>query len=314
MTTKKLTRRQARWAEFLSQYDFKVAYRLGAANGKADALTRREARIREAEDPHLYQTVLPRDKISDDVAEELELAALMASIPLTDRILVDNDNSLVTRAIREAMKTTPRPRSHEGYQLDRCSENEQGALLYDAKIIVPTQELQVELIKAIHEGREVGHGGAKATQSAISQRFFIPGATKLVEQFVRNCHTCRRSKPPTRKPAGLLRPLPIPQQPWLDIAMDFVTGLPLSHGCNAVLNVIDRLSKERHFIPLLIDKESKGATAEATAELLYKNVWKYHGFLETITSNRGTQFTSAVWQQLCHLTGTQAKLSTSFHP
>ena len=41
MTTKKLTRRQARWVEFLVGYNFQVIYRPGKQNDKADALTRR---------------------------------------------------------------------------------------------------------------------------------------------------------------------------------------------------------------------------------------------------------------------------------
>ena len=41
MTTKKLTRRQARWAEFLSEFNFVITYRTGKQNEKADALTRR---------------------------------------------------------------------------------------------------------------------------------------------------------------------------------------------------------------------------------------------------------------------------------
>jgi hypothetical protein len=41
-STKSLTRRQARWAEFLSEFDFIVNYRPGEKNGKPDALSRRE--------------------------------------------------------------------------------------------------------------------------------------------------------------------------------------------------------------------------------------------------------------------------------
>ena len=40
MHTKELTRRQARWAEKLADYNFKIMYRSGKSNGKADALTR----------------------------------------------------------------------------------------------------------------------------------------------------------------------------------------------------------------------------------------------------------------------------------
>ena len=41
MTTKKLRRRQARWAEFLSGFNFVISYTPGKENQKADSLTRR---------------------------------------------------------------------------------------------------------------------------------------------------------------------------------------------------------------------------------------------------------------------------------
>ena len=40
-TTKLLNRRQERWAEILGEFNFKIIYRPGERNGKADALSRR---------------------------------------------------------------------------------------------------------------------------------------------------------------------------------------------------------------------------------------------------------------------------------
>jgi hypothetical protein len=40
-TTKLLNRRQARWSQFLSQFNFQIVYRPGKSGGKPDALTRR---------------------------------------------------------------------------------------------------------------------------------------------------------------------------------------------------------------------------------------------------------------------------------
>jgi hypothetical protein len=40
-TTKKLSRRQARWAEKIAPFRFRIHYRPGEKNGKPDALTRR---------------------------------------------------------------------------------------------------------------------------------------------------------------------------------------------------------------------------------------------------------------------------------
>ena len=55
MSTKKLTRRQVRWAEFLSQFEFKIAYRLGIQGGKLDTLTRRSRDLSKGGDKRLAQ-------------------------------------------------------------------------------------------------------------------------------------------------------------------------------------------------------------------------------------------------------------------
>jgi len=52
--------------------------------------------------------------------------------------------------------------------------------------------------------------------------------------------------------------------------MDFVTGLPLYKNIDAILIVVDRLSKERYYIAYKAREE--GTTAEQTARLLYKYI------------------------------------------
>ena len=44
--------------------------------------------------------------------------------------------------------------------------------------------------------------------------------------------------------------------------MDFVTGLPVLEGHNAILIVVNRLSKERHYISYMAAKE--GITLKKT--------------------------------------------------
>jgi hypothetical protein len=64
--------------------------------------------------------------------------------------------------------------------------------------------------------------------------------------------------------------------------MDFITHLPESHGHNAILVIVDRLTKMKHFIAC------KGTCdAEEVAHLFLKHVWKLHGLPKTIISDRG---------------------------
>jgi len=89
---------------------------------------------------------------------------------------------------------------------------------------------------------------------------------KTIDRYIRNCYICQRSKASRDKSNGLLQPLSIPEQRWQDIAMNFIIDLPDSSGYNAILTIICRLSKERHYISCITDDE--GITAEKTAEML----------------------------------------------
>ena len=75
--------------------------------------------------------------------------------------------------------------------------------------------------------------------------------------------------------------------------------------------VVDWLLKERHYI--LCTKDNNGTNAEATAAMFFRHVWRYHGLPISLTSDRGLQFASKMWNSLCKLLGIKAKLSTAWH-
>lgn len=68
------------------------------------------------------------------------------------------------------------------------------------------------------------------TFKLIEAVLYWEGLRRAVKDYVAQCAMYQASKYQTRSPAGLLQPLPIPMQVWSDISIDFVEGLPKSHG------------------------------------------------------------------------------------
>ena len=90
--------------------------------------------------------------------------------------------------------------------------------------------------------------------------------------------------------------------------MDFITGIPESNEYNAILVVVDRLTKMAHYIPTHEDTNS-----EKVARLYFDNIFHFHGLLDSIISDWGTTFISGFCCTLCNLIGVSQNLSTSFH-
>ena len=93
------------------------------------------------------------------------------------------------------------------------------------------------------------------------------------------------------------------------MTLDYITGLPETQGYNTILVVVDRLSKMAHYI-----LTTKDIDAKEMVRLLLHHVWKYHGTPKEIVSDRGPQFDSQVWKQLCQDLQIEQKMSTAYYP
>ena len=125
----------------------------------------------------------------------------------------------------------------------------------------------------------------------------------FVKKYIHHYNTCKRSKSSKFKKQG------VSDQGWQDISIDFVTGIPAVKGTNAITNIIDRFSKERHHIAT--DKE---IVAKRLADLFMHHIWKLHSLPRSIISDCGTQFVNNFWKFLCKRLGISVRLSTTWRP
>lgn len=91
--------------------------------------------------------------------------------------------------------------------------------------------------------------------------------------------------------------------------MNFIEGLPKSHGHDVILVVVDRLTKFVHFFSL-----HHPFTTAKVATVFMWGVFKLHGMPKSIVSDRGVVFTVAFWRELFKLQGIELAMSLAYHP
>ena len=133
--------------------------------------------------------------------------------------------------------------------------------------------------------------------------------TKDIQNYVKACYACLRNKTSNHRKYGLLQSLPVAQNPWTSISMDFISQLPDSNGHDSILVVVDRFSKMAIFI-----KTHTTASSVDLANLFIEFVFSKHGVPTDIVSDRGSLFVLTFWTAICDSLGIQCNLSTAFHP
>jgi len=320
-----LSRRQARWMEFMSQYDAKIVYVKGEDNTVADALSRLptppDAKVNVR---HAYSHC-PEDEEDDMVASlnayTSDNFAAVRTLAATG--VLDEDYNSVNATFSITADKDLLEQIRKGYKDDKWVNNTlakakdgmpgiqlaNGLWYVGDRLIIPrVGNVRETLFRLAHD--VLGHFGFDKTYGSLRGSFYWPNMRKELETaYVPGCVECQRNKSTTSKPIGPLHPLPVPDARGDSVAMDFIGPLPEDSGYDMIVTFTDRLGAEVRIVPC-----NSTTTAEDLAQIFFDNWYCENGLPLDIISDRDKLFVSKFWKALHILTGTKVKMSTAYHP
>ena len=169
-----------------------------------------------------------------------------------------------------------------------------------------------DVIKRHHDSPIHGHPGIARTIQLIERVGWWPNLRKEVAEYVKGCAECQRNKVNNRPTRTLLQPIFAKEDATLFevVAIDFITKLLESSGCDSILTVTDHdCSKALIFIPC-----QEEISSEQTAALYAAHVFARFGLPRKIISDRDPRFASRFSRELRRILGIQQNISTAYHP
>ena len=220
-STKVLTRRQARWSEYLSAFNMVIRFRPGKLGEKPDSLTRRADFYLKKGDrdftlanPQNLRPIFTQEQLATslrttrlrDVASDA--AALVdASIPILDiSALVDDIKAgcsvdpIANKELDRCLRGSPSP---------RFSLSTTGLLLFDRRVYVPDYRpeqgnVRTRVLQQKHDHPTAGHFGFNKTLELLRRDYIWPSIRSDCKKFVDQCVLCACNKPSRHRPYGLL--------------------------------------------------------------------------------------------------------------
>ncbi|MBW0492899.1 hypothetical protein O181_032614 [Austropuccinia psidii MF-1] len=141
-----------------------------------------------------------------------------------------------------------RKKSVQDYSLDSSSQ----LLVFKDWVVVPNDPtIQLSILQKRNDSPLAEHPGQEKTLKLVKRDFHWSGMTQFIKDYVSSCQQCSRNKNINHNKFGLLKPLPIPNGPWICLSMDFITQFPLSNYFDSILVIVERFSKMLVFIPTM---------------------------------------------------------------
>jgi RNase H-like domain found in reverse transcriptase/Integrase zinc binding domain/Chromo (CHRromatin Organisation MOdifier) domain len=294
-----LTDRQTRWMEFLSKFDLQLRYRPGRQSSVPDLLSRRvDHQLEKEAKPEEARVLIPDSMIHPDQRiTTLQLQAPTVPDELYKAQAADPLILSFNMTTEGSLATIPDGWAKPG-----------DLWTYRGKIYIP-EEYRQTIFRALHRDPAAAHPGRDATLYSVRRDYYWPRLRQDIEEWIRNCDICQRTKIHRRKPQGELKPIDPTPRPWGVVTTDLITGLPPCKGYDSIWTVTDKRGKLVHLAPTTATLDSEGLY-----HLYLQNVWKLHGLSDKIISDRGPQYASRFAKEANRNLGIETALSTAYHP
>jgi cleavage and polyadenylation specificity factor subunit 1 len=160
---------------------------------------------------------------------------------------------------------------------------------------------------AVWSLHNIAHPGVKSSKKLVAASFCWPRMATTVAALVRMCIQCQKSKISTHVHVAAEH-IAVPHRRFAHIHVDIVGPLPTSCTYTHLFTVIDRTTRWPEAVPI------NATTAADCAAALMSGWIQRFGVPDTITSDRGAQFTSSLWAALCRLLDVRHVSTTAYHP
>ncbi len=308
MKNKQLTWQQANYLNILLKFNFQIIFRSEKTNFKVNALTRMSMidSSESAKDiDDRFQTILISNRI-DVLSIEFEIKSEYETNLYQCVRLVNQKNELCNE-YRQVMNKDEL-KLHD-MKLKNCQIIDN--VLFKKNLLWMLKQMHTKLLRKIHDQSSILHSDIKRMIDLVQHFYYWSDHRATIQQYIRNCYVCQRSKASWNDTNDLLQSLLISQQRWQDIAMNFITELSLLKNYNVICTIICRLFKEHHYV--LCRWRDDDISIEETVWIMLWNVYRLHDLLSSIVSNRDFQFISIMWQSLCKRLKIKVNLSTVYH-
>jgi hypothetical protein len=302
-TQKELSRRQARWQEFMAQFDMRIIYIKGEDNTVADALSRLPNEDVEKSDE------LSRLADNEEHGTDKEPWGAWSARPTASVSVVEMDKS-VLKGVREGYEKDEFCKKIVNNDCKTLGITSKDGLWYiGGRLLIPRNgDMREQLFRLAHD--TLGHFGGDKAYAALRNSYYWPNMRRDLElAYIPSCEECQRNKSLTHKPRGPLHPLPVPDRRGASVAMDFIGPLPEDRGYNCILSMTDRLGADLRIVPTRTTINAKELAAE-----FFEHWYCENGLLEEVISDCDKLFISEFWHALHKLTGVWLKMSTAYHP